>query len=55
MSTYHGHETRRTGVRGWGPGRWVAIGTILIAIVAVVVLLLVYAGGGGSGGPGGGY
>jgi hypothetical protein len=52
MSTFHGHETR---ARHWGRGRWIATGTILIAIVAVIVFLVLYTGGGGSGGPGGGY
>jgi len=54
MSTFHEHDTSRTGLGAWGTGRWVAVGTILIAIVAVVVLLVLYSGG-GSGGTGGGY
>jgi hypothetical protein len=49
MSTYHGHETSRTGHRG----RWIVTGTILIAIVAAIVLIVLYTGGGSGGGSGG--
>jgi hypothetical protein len=55
MSTYREHGTGRSGLGTWGRGRWIAVGTILIAIAAVVVLIVLYAGGGGSGGSGGGY
>jgi hypothetical protein len=50
MSTYP-EQHRRT---GWGRGRWLVLGAVLVAIAVAVVLLVVYSGGGGSGG-GGGY
>ena len=48
MSTFHGHQTDRRGLRNWSRTRWLAVMAVLLALIVGITLIIVYSGGSGS-------